>query len=148
MAVTPKAYGLMLNSLWEGRINLAIDPLMCMLVDADYTPNQDTHKFRSVVTNEIVASGYAGGGKAVTGVQLTYDMPNNRLTLSGGNMVWPAVTFPTPGPRYAVLYVGSPLPATAQPLVAYIDFGENVAREDEPFYINWPPSGILTMAVP
>jgi hypothetical protein len=146
MAVTPVAYGLFLQSLWEGRIDLTVDPLMCMLVGDAYVPNQNTHKFRSIVIDEIVGSGYGAGGKQVTGVQLTYEMANKRLVLTGSNLVWPSVTIEDAA--YGVLYVDNGMPLTAQPLVAYVDFGELVDRTDEPFAINWPVAGIMTMAVP
>lgn len=147
MAVIPKAYGLMLQSLWEGRINLSIDPLMCALCAPGYTPNQGTHKFRSIVTNEILGSGYAPGGMQITGAQLTYEIANKRLLVTGSSLVWPSVTFPSPGPKWGVLYVDNGGPITAQPLVAYVDFGENVVRSDEPFTITWPVTGILNQTV-
>lgn len=148
MAVTPKAYGLFLQSMTEGRVALGLDPLMCMLVAPGYTPNQNTHKFKSIVTNEILGSGYTAGGIEVTGIQLTYTGATKTLKVTGSNLVWPSVTFPSPGPKYGVLYIASDLPITAQPLVAWVDFGENVSRTDEPFYITWPPGGIITLAVP
>jgi hypothetical protein len=147
MAVTFKAYGLFLQSILEGRVDLRTDPLMCMIVKSDYTPNQDTHKFRSVVTNEITGSGYVSGGKQVTGVSLSYTASTNALTIGGGNLVWPGVTWT--GARYGVLYVAREgVPITAQPLVAYIDFGADVNRTDAPFYINWSVNGITSLSVP
>ena len=136
----------MLQSLLEGRINLQMHRLMCALISTDYTPNQNTHKFRSIVIDEVLGSGYVTGGKQITGVQLTYETVNRRLKLTGSNLVWPSVT--VNDVRYAVIYVDNELAVTAQPLVAYVDFGENVDRSDEPFNINWPASGILTMTVP
>lgn len=146
MAVTPKAYGLFLQSLWEGRVNLASNPLMCMLVGPEYVPNQNTHKFRSVVIDEIQGSGYTAGGKQVTGIQLGYTAATRTLKISGSNLVWPGVTFQDA--RYGVLYVGGPVAISQQPLVAYVDFGEDVDRTDTPMTINWPAGGIMTMAVP
>lgn len=146
MAVTPKAYGLFLQSLMEGRVDLINDPLMCMLVGTSYTPNQNTHKFKSIVIDEILGSGYTAGGKQVTGLQLTYEGVNKRLKITGTNLVWPSVTISNA--RYGVLYVASDLPITAQPLMGWVDFGEDVDRTDEPFAINWPATGIMTLAVP
>ncbi|QHB37446.1 hypothetical protein SEA_LEOPARD_39 [Mycobacterium phage Leopard] len=146
MAVTPKAYGLFLQSLLEGRIDALNYPIMCALVGSGYTPNQNTHKFRSVVTNEIIGSGYANGGKQVTGIQLQYTAGSRTLKLTGSNVVWPGITFS--GARYAVLYSAPPVAISAQPLIAYVDFGANINRVDTPFEIVWPAGGILALAVP
>lgn len=146
MALTVKGYGLALQSLWEGRINLLSDPLMCMLVGADYVFNQNTHKFRSIVIDEIQGSGYVTGGKQITGIQLGYTTGTKTLKLTGSNLVWPGVTFEDA--KGAVVYVGGDRPVTAQPLISYVDFGELVDRNDTPFLLNWPAGGILTMAVP
>lgn len=146
MAVTPKAYTLLQESLWEGRINVNTDTLWCMLVTASYTPNQDTHKFKSVITNEVTGSGYTAGGKQITGVQLTSDSATNKVKLTGGNLSWPSVTFT--GARYGIVYVNNNLGASGMPLVAYINFGTDQSVADEAFYINWPTNGIIYSAVP
>lgn len=146
MAVSPKLYGLALQSLHEGRINLSQNPLKCMIVGSGYTPNQHVHKFRSVVIDEVQGSGYVTGGETVTGVQLIYEQANKRLKITGGNMVWPSTVFSNA--RYAVLYVDNGGPITLQPLLAFVDFGESISRDDEPFYITWPASGIMSWSVP
>lgn len=147
MAVTPTQYGLFLESLYEGRIDIRNDPLMFMICTASYTPSQNAHKFRSVVTNEIIGSGYSAGGKQIMGAAIAYTGSNKTLTLTGSPLAWPLVTWSNA--RYGVIYVARDgIPITSQPLVAWVDFGANVSKSDEPFYVTWPATGIMKSALP
>lgn len=147
MVASAIPYGLFQESLLEGRISILTDPLMCMITDSGYTPNQHTHKFRSVVTDEIVGSGYVAGGKEVTGLTTTYTSVGKKITLSGSDLVWPTVTWT--GARYLVFYFAPDgIPISAQPLVGYGDLGEDIDRAGEPFYVNWSETGLLTLAFP
>jgi hypothetical protein len=147
MAVTVTNYGLFLQSLVEGRVNLASDEIWCMLVTNAYVFNQHTHKFKSVVTGELVGSGYTAGGKKVTFTAPTYDSASKSLSVASGNLAWPVVTFA--GAVGAVVY-SKPLGSTdgIMPLISYISFGEAIARTAQAFYINWPTTGVLRMLVP
>jgi hypothetical protein len=147
MVAIVKPYGLMLQSLIEGRIVTDVDEMWCMLVTSGYVFNQSTHKFKSIVTNELIGSGYAPGGKKVTVSASVYDSPTKTLQLPAGNMAWPSVTFT--GAVAAVLYMKpTGFPDNAMPLLYYIDFQESVSRTAEAFYLNWPATGVLKLAVP
>lgn len=138
-------YGLFLESLVEGRINVRQDVMMAMLVTNAYVFNQNTHKFKSIATvGEVqTASGYVAGGKQVTGLLPTYTAVTKQLTIPAGNIAWPAVSFDNV--VGAVLYMApAGLGDAAKPLVAYVDFEQSVDRANQAFYINWPPS-ILTL---
>src|SRR5256885_9818663 len=124
MAIVAHPYGLFLESLVEGRIDVRSDPMFAMLVTNAYVFNQNTHKFKSIaVVGEIAtASGYVAGGKQVTGVTPTYSGVTKSLTMPAGNLSWPSVTFS--GVVGAVLYMApAGLGDAAKPLVAYIDLG-------------------------
>jgi hypothetical protein len=142
-------YGLFLESLVEGRINVRQDPMFAMLVTNAYVFNQNTHKFKSIATaGEIqAASGYVAGGKQVTGLLPTYTGATKQLTIPAGNIAWPAVSFnDVVG---AVLYMApAGLGDAAKPLVAYVDFEESVDRANQAFYLNWPPSLFTLGPVP
>lgn len=145
MTITARPYGLLLESLAEGRVDVRSDPMYAMLVTNTYVFNQDTHKFKSIaVPGEIaMASGYVSGGKQVTGTIPTYSGVTKQLTIPAGNIGWPNVTFT--GVVGAVLYMApAGVGDAAKPLVAYVDFGQSVSRANQAFYINWPPS-ILTL---
>lgn len=148
MTVTIKPYGLFLESLIEGRINVRADKMYAMLVTSAYVYNPDTHKFKSIaVAGEITtASGYVAGGQQVTGLTPTYTGSAKQLTMPAGNLSWPSISFD--GVTGAVLYMA---PAgfgdAAKPLVAYVDFGGPQSRSVQAFYINWPAS-IMTLGIP
>lgn len=141
MALTIRAYGLFLESLVEGRVNVRADSMYAMLVTSAYVFNQNTHKFKSIATPGEVqtASGYVAGGKQVTGILPTYSGVTKKLSIPAGNIVWPTVTFEDV--TGAVLYMSpAGLGDAAKPLVAYVDFGESVDRSSQAFYINMPAS--------
>jgi hypothetical protein len=149
MTITYTNYGRYLESLVTGLINVVDDPMYCMLVTSAYTFSRDAHKFKSVISGEIVGSGYAAGGQLVTvGGLPFYDAANKRIIVPAGNMAWPSVTFT--GATGAVLYM-NPTDAvddTTKTLIAYIDFGESVNRSIAPFYINWSADGVIKLALP
>jgi hypothetical protein len=147
MSVTPHVYGLFLQSLVEGRVNMVADPVWCMLVGSGYVFNQNSHKFKSVVTGELAGSGYTANGQHVTISTSNYDSTNRLLTIPAGNLVWPSVTWT--GAKGAILYMNPDgFPDSAKPLIAYMDFGGPVDRSSQAFYLNWPATGILKLAVP
>jgi hypothetical protein len=147
MAVTVTQYGLFLQSLIEGRVVPAVDEMWVMLVTSSYTFNQHTHKFKSVVTGELTGSGYTAGGQKVTTSASVYDSPTKTLKIPAGNVAWPSVTFS--GAVGAILYMKpSGFPENAMPLIAYISFGESISRSASAFYLNWPATGVLKLAVP
>src|SRR5690606_7830921 len=101
MAVTAKLYGLFLKSLANKEIDLETDTLKVMLCTSSYSPNQDTHQYKSSVTNEVSGTGYTAGGKTLTGVTVTYDTGTNTLTLDADDVTWSSSTITA---RYAVFY--------------------------------------------
>lgn len=146
MKTTPVSihgYGLFHQSILEGRVDLDSDQVMMMLANSSYVPNADTHKFRSVISNEIVGSGYVAGGLQVTGIGKDY--ASKKVTITAGPLSWPSVTWSDA--RYGIVYVApNDIPITAQPLMCYVDFvvGQNIT--DGPFSITWPTTGLIQMS--
>ena len=79
MAVTANLYGLFLQSLANKEIDLDTDVIKVMLCTSTYTPNQDTHRYKSSVTNEVTGTGYTAGGATLGTVAVTYDTATNTL---------------------------------------------------------------------
>lgn len=147
MAVTPVVYGLFLESLVEGRVNVRSDPMYMMLVTSTYVFNQHTHKFKSVVSGEVAGSGYSAGGKEVTGLVPDYDSATKTLSLPAGNMMWNPVTIS--GVTGAVMYMKPDgFPTNAMPLVGYLNFNGAVSRDGTALYVNWAATGACKLAVP
>jgi len=89
-----------------------------MLCTSSYTPDLDTHDFRSDVTNEVTGTGYSAGGQALASVTVTY-----------------------------VVYRARGGASSADELLCYVDFGTDVSSTGGPFTIAWHSNGIVTAAV-
>jgi hypothetical protein len=117
-------YNSFFEDLARGAIDLDTDTFYCMLTTSGYAENKDTHTKRSDVTNEVAASGaYVAGGFAAT-VTVTKDTANDRLDVSLGGISIPSATITA---RKAVYYKRRGGAATADELVAVVDFGSDVA---------------------
>lgn len=84
MAVSANLYRSVLNqafgSLVSGsapNIDWLSDSLKVLLCTSSYTPNLDTHKFKSDLTNEVTGTGYTAGGATLSSAALTYTVANS-----------------------------------------------------------------------
>jgi hypothetical protein len=142
MAVTAKMYGLFLKSLANKEVDLDSDSLKVMLCTSSYVPNQDTHQYKSSVTNEVTGTGYTAGGATLGSVTVVYDAPSNTLTLDAADASWPTSTLTA---RYAVVYDSTPATDATRPLIAYVDFGADVSSTAATFTLAWDAAGIVTL---
>ena len=130
-------YTSMLDDLVRGNIDFDTDTFHVMLVTSSYSPNKATHTKRSDVTNEVVGTGYTAGGK-VTSVTPTKDTILHREDLSFSNVTWNTATITA---RACVIYklVGGTLPGTPanDPLIAYVDFGQDVSSTAAAFAVTF-----------
>lgn len=141
MAVTAKAYGLMLKSALNKEIDYDTDTVKVMLCTSSYSPNQDTHQYKSDVTNEVSGTGYTAGGTTLANKTVTYDAASNTLKLSCDNPSWASATITA---HYAVFYVDTGTASTS-PLLCYWDFGADVSASAGTFTLTIPTSGILSL---
>jgi hypothetical protein len=146
MSLTPIIYGPFLTSLATAGVNFNVDSFKAMLVGSGYTPNQNTHQYKSSVNFEVSGSGYVAGGMGISGVLLTYDSVNKRLQVGASPLVWANVTIAAI--RYCVVYDDTPIADAAKPLICYIDFGTDQAPSDQSFYVTWPTTGMLNLVLP
>jgi len=137
MAVTSKLFGLVYTSMLSKEINFSADSVKAMLVTSAWTPNQDTHRYKSSVTNEAVGTGYTAGGKALTGKTITYTAGSNTLALDCDDLIWTTATVQA---RYLVFYVDTGTAATS-PLISYVDFGADVTSTGGSFTATIPAAG-------
>ncbi len=112
-----------LDAVAKGGIDFDTDDFACMLVTSGYTPNQDTHEFRDDVTNEVSGTGYSAGGEDAA-VTVTRDDANNRIDIELGAISLPGSTITARG---AVYYKKRGGASSADELIAYIDFGSDIA---------------------
>jgi len=144
MSVTAKAYSHMPLAALEKLMDLGTgnDVIKCMLCTSTYTPSQDNHDFKDDVTNEVTGEGYTTGGATVTSSAVTI---SGRVTkFDGADVEWTTSTITA---RYAVLYDSTPGSDATNPLLIYVDFGENKSSEAGTFKIAWNASGIFTVTV-
>jgi hypothetical protein len=144
MAVTAFFYGNAFVSAFNGEIDFNSDTIKVMLCTSGYTPNQDTHAYKTSVTSEVTGTGYTAGGAVLGTATVTYDAASNTLKLDGDNAVWSSSTITA---RYAVVYDDSPATAATKPLIAYVDFGADVSSSAGTFTITWDAAGIATVTV-
>ena len=107
-----------------GNIDDDTDSFKVMLATSAYTPDFDLHDFRNDVTNEVTGTGYTAGGASVTVTVNAVDTANNRLDITLGGASWGGSTITARG---AVYYKSRGGAATADEIIAYIDFGADVS---------------------
>lgn len=141
MAVTAKWYGNAPKNAFLGKINYTGHDIYVMLLTDLYTPDQDTHEFvDDVSANEVEGTGYTAGGKLLTGKTLTYDAPTNTLKFDANDPTWTESTIEA---HYAVIYDGYEALEADQPILGYVNFGENRNSNNGEFKIQWHANGVL-----
>ena len=141
MSVTCKVYGLAQQSLANKEIDFDSDTVKVMLCTSSYTPDQDTHRYKSSVTNEVTGTGYTAGGATLASKTVSYDTSTNTLTLDAADPAWSASTITA---RYAVFYVSTGTDATS-PLICYADFGADVSSTANTFTLTLNSAGLVTL---
>lgn len=144
MAVSAFFYGNALLSAFNKEIDFDSDTIKVMLCTSSYTPDQDTHRYKSSITNEVSGTGYTAGGATLGSPSLTYTGGTNTLKLDANDATWPASTITA---RYAVIYDNTPATDATRPLIAYIDFGADVTSSAGTFTIAFDSAGIATITV-
>ena len=124
-------YNSCFDDLVRGNINFASDTFWIMLVTASYVADKDLHVKRSDITNEVSGTGYSAGGKVITAT-ITKDTANDRIDIDFSSVNWPTASITARG---GVIYKRRGGAATADELVAYIDFGANVTSTNDTFTV-------------
>lgn len=116
--MTSVLYDSFLDDISKGNI-VETDTFYVMLVTSAYVPNKATHAKRSDVTNEATGTGYTSGGAAST-VTYALNTTAGNATWSFADVAWPSSSITAAG---GVIYKHRGGAATADNLVAYVDFG-------------------------
>jgi hypothetical protein len=144
MAVTAKIYTKGLAKCLTGDIDLNTDTIKAALVVATYTPDQNAHDFWDDVSANEVAN---GNGYTTGGVELA----TPGVTPGTGTVIFDSPTDPTWAnssitARYLVVYKSTGTAGTS-PLIAYVDFGENMTSATGEFKVTLSTDGIVKITV-
>lgn len=126
----------------NGSIDLDTDSIKIMLVTSAYAADQDLHTKRSDITNEVVGTGYAAGGVALTTKTMTADNTGNRGIFDADDVSWAASTITARG---AVAYKSRGGAASADELLFFLDFVTDKTSSGGTFLIAWNATGIATL---
>jgi len=141
MAVSAKWYGNAILKALNKEIDYDSDTIKVMLCTSSHTPDQDTHIYKDVsITNEVEGDGYTAGGATLASKTIAYTSGTNVIKLDAADVTWSDSTITA---RYAVIYDDTPV--SNKPLLAYVDFGEDVSSTNGSFTIMWNASGIATI---
>ena len=102
--------------------DISDDTFKVALVTSSYTPDKDAHEHFDDITSEVSGTGYSAGGNTVAGT-LTLSTANDRLTLEFASTSWTSATITARG----AVYYSSTGTASTSTLIAYNDFGSDVA---------------------
>jgi hypothetical protein len=117
--------------------------IMCMLCTSSYTPSQDDHNDKADIDNEVSGTGYSAGGTALTTTAIS--VSGRVTTYDAADIAWSDSTITA---RYAVMYDDTEAQEGDQPLICYIDFGEDKSSEGGTFQLTLNASGLFTITVP
>lgn len=135
-----KLYGQLLAKAFNKEVDFDSDTIKVMLATSSYTPNQDTHVYKSDVTNEVSGTGYTAGGQALASKTVTYDGATNTVIMDAADTVWSASTITA---RYAIVYDDAGASDATKVLLGYIDFGSDQSSTSGNFTLTWDATGII-----
>jgi hypothetical protein len=145
MAVTANFFGQGIRDVASGTINLNANTFGAMLT-AGYAWNQDTHHYRSDVTNEVpTGTGYTYGGATLTGATITYDAASNETRWDWADPSWPTSSFSA---SQMVVFKRRGGTSAADELIMYIEFGGTQTVSSGTFTYQVPATGagVITSA--
>lgn len=145
MAVSSYLYASAAQFIWDRSkdIDWDTDTIKVTLHTSSYTPDQDSHQDYADLTNELASgNGYTSGGETLATKTVT--LTNNVLKLDAADTTWTSSTITA---RYAVVRDASDGTAANEPLIGYVDFGEDKSTTNSTFKITWSSSGIVQATV-
>jgi hypothetical protein len=144
MAVTARMFGNFLLKALNKEVDWDTDTIKVMLCTSSYTPDQDTHIYKSSVTNEVSGTGYTAGGATLANKTIGYTGATNVIKLDADDVTWSNSTITA---RYAVIYDDTPATDATKPLLGYVDFGADQSSSSGNFTITWDSAGIATISI-
>lgn len=145
MAVTIVWAGKVFNSAFNKEIDLDSDTIKGMLTSSAYTFDQDTHQYKSSVTNEVTGTNWAAGGVTLAGVAVAYNAGTNTFSFDANDISVANTTISNA--RKLVIYDNTPATDATRPIICVIDFGADVSTSNGTLAITFAAGGIATVTV-
>ena len=142
MADTLTLYGRCGNKLSDWTATGTIKLMLCTSL---YTPNYDTHEYKSSVTNEITSvlnAGYTSGGKTLSSLSTSYVASSNETLFDATDVVWTGELTA----RQAICYVEKTANETS-PLLFNVTFTGDKTIESGTLTFTWDADGIFKTTV-
>lgn len=117
----------------HGRLDYSLDIFKVMLVTEKYAFDQRGHRRRSDVQHEAVGTGYTSGG-AVVRVFISAPEDIEGVAIEFGSAEWTRASVVARG---CVVYKSRGGLPTDDELVAFVDFGKDVASTDAAFTVSF-----------
>lgn len=127
------AFNSYFNDLHLGRVVVGASTIKALITTSAYVPSKDNHSTRANITNEVSGTGYTAGGVTVTAT-LSQDLANDRTTLTLGAIAINSTT--VSGMRQVVYYVSNGGQASADYLIAVVDFGSDYSTSNQTINIS------------
>ena len=144
MAVTTKWFGQAFLALANKEIDWVADTIKVSLHTSAFTPGQDTMNYFDDLTDEVVGTGYTADGEEIANKSQAYDGATNIMKIDGDDVSWPGSTITA---RYAVITDVTPGTDATNPLICWVDFGEDVSTSSGTLEIQWNADGIARVTV-
>ena len=142
MAVSAKWFGKAFLAMLNKEIDWTADTIKVMLCTSSFTPDQDAMDYQDDITNEVSGTGYTAGGATLANASIGYTGATNVVKLDGDDVTWGSSTITA---RYAVIVDTTPGSSSTNPVLGYVDFGEDKSSSGGDFTIQWNADGILTI---
>lgn len=111
-----------------GAVDIDTDTFKIMLVTSAYSASK-AHSKRNQVTNEVSGTAYTAGGQTIVPT-IAVSNTTNALTITIPQATWSASTITARG---AVVYKARGGAASADELVCYVDFMQDIVTSNQPF---------------
>lgn len=131
-----------------GAVDLTALTVKCMIVTGTYTPNQNTHAFRSDLgATEVSGTGYTAGGNALATPIVSLDGAGNVAVDFDDPATWVQDAAGFSNGRRTVFYVARGGAASADELIGYSDdFGADAGNVAGDFSVQLSANGLYTSA--
>lgn len=126
--------------------------MKCMLTTASYVPTgttaasaQDSHRYKSSVTNEVTGTNYTATGTTLTTPLFAYNTGTNVWSFDTDDAVWTTATIASI--RTAVVYDSTPASDATRPLLLLVEMGGDQTVSSANFTVQWAAAGLVNVTV-